>query len=209
METILLIVALLGLIPVFFLIKAKLRKPYRLDLDYKNIFFASFLDPQNSKLDGRLCLVVYVLCLVNDSDEPNTPKSIEMSYRFDDEVNQTESYVVPTGMIPKAAKPAIVLSNGIDNAILMGWQNIRTKLGERDPLNPGGVFYGSAVFLFEPNVKDVRKVDNLKLIVSDYHGNKSVHPITIMEDWFGMLDKGFAVINTTFRTRDDDSIEFE
>ena len=64
MDVFALIVAVLGLIPVIYLIRVKLRKRYKFDLDYENITFASFTNPQNPKLDKRLCLIVYVLRIV-------------------------------------------------------------------------------------------------------------------------------------------------
>lgn len=208
MEVIALIVPVLGLIPIYFLIRAKLRKRYKFDLDYENITFASFSDLQNPKLDKRLCLIIYVLRIVNSSDESNTLKNVILSYRFDGKVYQDESYVVLTGMIPKAGKPAIILSNGLDTVFLMDWHNIRPKLGECEILQPGSVFSGSAVFLFESHVKDMRCIKNLKLIVTDFHGNKSSHPIAIKEDWINSLNKGFEVINKSFTITKDDAIRW-
>jgi hypothetical protein len=207
-----LIIAVLGLlvasIPVYLVARAKLRKKYKFDLDYKNMLFASFLSPENPKQDKRFCLVVYVLRIVNSSEESNTLKEIRLSYRFKRKTFQDESCVVPTSMIPKADKPAIALSNGLANIILMGWDNIRPKLGKYETLQPHGVFSGSAVFLFAPQVNDVRLLKNIQLIVTDFHGTRLSYPIAIQEEWYKPLGDGFAVINKTFTVAKDDTIRW-
>ena len=207
-----LILTVLGLlvatIPVYLLVRARLRKRYKFDLDYKNMLFASFSSPESPKQDKRLCLVVYVLRIVNNSEESNTLKEIRLSYRFERKAFQDESCVVPTSMIPKAGKSAIVLSNGLANIILMGWDNIRPKLGKYETLQPHGVFSGSAVFLFAPQVNDVRLLKNVKLVVTDFHGTKLSYPIAVQEEWHKPLGDGFAVINKTFTVAKDDAIRW-
>jgi len=208
MEYIAIIVAVLSLIPIYFLIRVKIRKRYKFDLDYKNISFATFSSPQNPKLDKRLCLIVYVLRIVNNSDESNTLKSVKLSYRFDGNVFQNQSYVVHTGTTPPSGEPAIITSNGLDTVFLMGWNNIRPKLGKYEMLQPGGVFSGSAVFLFESHVNDLHRVKDLKLIVTDFHGNKSSYPIAIQDDWFNGFNKGFAVIDRAFTVIKDNDFRW-
>jgi hypothetical protein len=174
-----LIVAIIGLVPIYFLVKTKTKKRYKFDLKYGNIFFATFLDSDNRRLDGRLCLVVYALSIVNSSDEPNTLKDIILSYRFGGKRYQTVSYVVPNGKSP-AGEPAIAITNMIDNIILVGWHNARVKLGKNELLQPGCVFSGSAVFLFEPHIIDLHNLRKLTFIVNDYYGHKSAY--TLGED---------------------------
>lgn len=195
MEIALLIIGVLGLIPVLLLINAKCKKRYKFDLDYKQITFASLIVKQNAKLDKHCCLIVYVMRIINNSDKSNTLKNVILSYRFDGKIYQDESYIVPTEMIPKAEKAALVLSNGLDKICLMGWDNIRTKLGKCETLQPGGVFSGSAIFLFKPHIKDVRCIKDIKLIVTNFNEEKSSYPINIIEEWYDILDKGFFVIN--------------
>jgi hypothetical protein len=111
-------------------------------------------------------------------------------------------------MIPKAGKSAIVLSNGLANIVLMGWDNIRPILGKYETLQPHGVFSGSAVFLFDPQVNNARLLKDVKLVVTDFHGTKSSYPITIQEEWYKPLNDGFAIINKTFTVAKDDSIRW-
>jgi hypothetical protein len=208
MEAAALIVAILGLIPVYILVKLKLKKPYELHLNYKNIQVARFSDPQNPKLDGRLCLVVYMLHIANKSYEPTTLKDIILSYHFNGKHYQDDSYGVHTGITPKMRNPAIILSNGEDNVILVGWHNVRSQIGKLEILQPGGVFRGSAVFLFEPQITDIHSIQDLALVISDFSGNRTVHPIAVEEDWLGLLSKGFAVMNRPFTIGEDDSIQW-
>jgi hypothetical protein len=91
---------------------------------------------------------------------------------------------------------------------LMGWHNIRPQLGEYETLQPGGVFSGSAAFLFESHINDLHRVKDLKLVVTDYHGNKSSYPIAIQEEWFKPLNDGFAVINRAFTTTKGKAIQW-
>ena len=212
MDDRILILTVLGLIfaviPVYLLVRSKLRKRYKFDLDYKNMLFASFSNSENPKQDKRLCLVVYVLRIVNNSEESNTLKEIRLSYRFERKAFQDESCVVPTSMISKAGQSAIVLTNGLTNIVLMGWDNIRPKLGKYETLQPHGVFSGSAVFLFDPQVNNVRLLKDVKLVVTDFHGTKSSYPIAVQEEWYKPQSDGFAVINKTFKIAKDDSIRW-
>jgi len=207
MEIISLIIALLGLIPICFLIKGKFKKRYKFNLDYKNITFAKFWKPTNKNLNGRLCLVVNTISIVNGSDESNTLKSIILSYHFNKKKYQTDSYVVDTGKLPKSGEPGIVLTNKESSVVLVGWENARTKLNNREVLNPGGVFSASAIFLFEQHITNAHEIQKLCLIVYDYYGNKSVHPITLQEEWYKFLNSGFLVINEPFMFNEDGSIE--
>jgi len=175
---------LVALIPIYLSVRGKLRKRYKFDLNYNNIFFSSFSAPQAPKIDKCLCLIVYGLRIVNNSDEPHTLKNVIFSYRFEGKKYRAESFVVLTGTIPESGEPAIVTSNGLAAIFLMGWHNIRSQLGEYETLQPGGVFSGSAVFLFESHINDLRRVKDLKLVVTDYHGTKSSYPIAIQEEWF-------------------------
>lgn len=208
-EVIALIVGVVGLLPVYFLVREKLvRKRYTLELDYKNIIITMFSDPQNSKLDGRLCIVFYVLRVVNISDRPTTLKAITISYKHGGHNYQDESYVVPTGVPTKAEKPAIALYNDNDSIVLMNWENVRTKLGEHEALQAYGIFSGSAVFLFEPHIEDIQDIADLSLVVSDFSGYQSVHPLSINSDWLGPFKKGFRVMNRPFIVAGDGSIQW-
>jgi len=209
MEIVILIVSALGLVPVYFLIRAKLRKRYKFDIDYKNITFALFSDPKNPKLDNRLCIIFYFFRIVNNSEESKTLKNVFLSYSFDGKVYQNESYVVHSGIISDVNKPAVLTSNGIDSVFLLDWYNIRTKLGENETIPPGGVFSGSAVFLFESIVSDVHQVKDLKLIITDFHGKKLSYPMAVKDEWFNSFNKGFSVINKSFTTKKDNTIKWD
>jgi hypothetical protein len=206
METLAVIIGALGLIPVVYFIIKKIKKPYKFDFDYKNITFSLFSDPQTPKFDKRFCLIIYFLRIVNNSEESKTLKNILISYRYNNKIYKNESHVIQTGIIPQNNEPAIISSNGIDVIFLMRWHNIRSKLGKNEILHPGGVFSGSAVFLFEPNV-NLEKIKELKLIVIDFTGNKLSYPLEIKDEWFKPINKGFAVINKTFSINPDNSIQ--
>ena len=208
MDIIVLILTAFGLIPVYFLIKTKLRKPYKFDLDYKNITFSLFSDPKNSTLDKRFCFIVYFLRIINNSEESKTLKSINLSYKFNGKVYQTDSIVVQTGIISEAGEPAIVTSNGKEIVFLMRWHNIRPKLVEYKTLSPSSVFLGSAIFLFKSDVNDVHQISDLKLIVLDFRGKKLSYPIDIKKEWFDSINKGFVVVNKPFTITKDKNIQW-
>lgn len=202
-----LIITVIGLIPVLLLIKAKTKKRYKFDLNPGNISFATFRDQNNQRLNGRFCMVVYGLSIVNNSDEPNTLKNIILSYKFDGKRYETDSYGVPIGKSP-SGEPVIAISNMSANIVLVGWHNIREKLGKKEPLQPGCVFSGSAVFLFEPQVTDLHNLEKLAFFMNDYSGHRSTFPLTIKDEWFNTLNAGFKVINKSCTFRDDGSILF-
>lgn len=203
MDIILLIFTVLGGLSGIAYITSKLRKRYKFDLDYKNITFAFFSTSKNSKINERFCLIVYGLRIINNSDKSNTLKNFILSYRLNGKVYKSESHVVQTGIIQKTGKPALMLSNGIDKIILVGWNNIRTKLGEYGTLQPGGVFSGSALFLLEPHVKNIHHIEDLKLIVTNFNGYRTSYPITIKEEWYENLNKRLSVINKVFTVTEE------
>ena len=177
------------------IIKKIRKKQYKFDMDYEDICFSLFSDQNSPKRDMRLCLFVYNLRIVNCSDKPNTLKSIELFYQHDGKRHQTESTIVQTKIEPKSGELVITLWNGIDAILVKPWYNIRQKLGGNETLQPGAVFHGSSIFLFEPCVKDAHSIKTLSLIVRDFHGNESVHPFDIDEGLFVSLNKGFMVMN--------------
>lgn len=209
MEVLILIFTGIGLIPVFFLFRDRYKKRFKLDLDYRNISFSLFHDQQNDKLNNRFCLVVYFLHIVNTSLNSITLKNINLSYCFGGRVYEDESYVVKTGDIPDVDEPNLLTTNGIDTIFLMRWKNLRTEIGKHEVLQPGGVFNGSGVFLFESSVNDLSKISKLKLTISDYNGKKITFPIAIKDSFFTGINKGFAVINRSFRITGDKSIEWK
>lgn len=180
--------ALVGLFAAGQIIWKILKKRYKLDCEYKNIYFATFPDPYGSKNEKCFCLIFYDLHIVNNADRSNTLKNIILSYKFNGKKYQEESHVVHTKETSPTGEPVLVLSHGPNKIHLGSWHNILPKLGERKPLQPGDVFSGSAIFLFESHVKDIRLVKNLELIVTNFNGGKSTLPIPNNEEWFNYLN---------------------
>ena len=207
LEIVALIIAIIGIVPIYFLIKTKAKKRYKFDLNYGNIFFANIWDPDNPRLDGLLCLGIYALSIANGSDEPNTLKDIILTYRYGSKRYQTESYVIPSGQSP-SGEPAIAITNITTNIVMVGWHNVRTKLGKHELLPPGSVFTGSAVFPFESDVTDLHSIRKLMIVVNDYYGNKSAYPLAIDENWFKFLNNGFSIINEPYTLGEDGSVHF-
>jgi hypothetical protein len=209
MEILTLIIAILSLIPIYFLVKGRIKKHYKFDIDYKNITFALFSSPKSPKIDKRYCLIIYVLRIVNNYNEPSTIKDVKLSYKYNGKIFQDESYVVTTGTTPPEGKPAIITSNGQVSLFMMGWDNIRPKLGKHEILQPGGVFSGSAIFLFESQITDLHHVSDLKLTVTDYQGNKLTYKLPINKDWFKLINDRIAVINRAFTVNNDNSFTWK
>jgi hypothetical protein len=192
-----------GFIFAFIKLINLVKSRYKFDLNFKQILFAKFSFEQNQNLNNRICLLVYDLKILNQSDDSQTLKSIDLSYRYNHSNYVIDSYVVSTGKVSNSNNPALVLFNGKANIILMNWNNIRPQLGELIPINHHSVFSGSAVFIFDSVIIDPHLIKNLKLRVTDYHGRKVVFPITFQEEFVKGFNDGFSVLNHSFNISDD------
>lgn len=160
-----------------------------LHFSLENTFLARFVSEQNSK-SGNLCIGFYSLTISNDSIESFTLKEVIFRYVLDEEVHETDSLVVVTGLIQKSLhnEPTrgllVHLSQRNSVIILMEWLNLRSEIAKLKTLRKGSVLSGSAIFILE--IKDFNEVEKLKkteIVVKDYSGNESVHPIDIEKEW--------------------------
>ncbi len=181
-----------GVISVILLaikIKEKTKPRHILDFNTKNTFFARFLN-KNNKKTGNIGIAFYSLKIINVSDQPYTVKDIIFRYDLDGETFSSISFVLQTGIVPSSAKKdvnAIIVNKGIDKLVLMNWDNIRTELGSLDVLQPGGVLSGSAYFVLEfDDIEKLWALENVEIVIIDYSGLESIHPISIQGDWIKM-----------------------
>lgn len=158
-----------------------------LDIDSKNTLFSRYINSGNSK-SGNICLAFYGMTIVNTSDKPFTVKDVILRYTLKGNDYSSISHVVLTGTIytplDKKEKNALIVHNNGNNIVLMGWNNIRTEIGERNILPAGGVLSGSAIFVLETNkIEELAEVTNSELVVTDYSSNESIHPIELLDEW--------------------------
>jgi len=155
-----------------------------LDINAENTLFARFVNKGNKKT-GNIGIVFYNVKIVNISNEPYTVKDVVLRYEFGGEKYSVISNVLLTGIVrAKADVNAIMVEKGANRIIVMGWDNLRTKLSLLKILKPGGVLDGSVYYVLEfDDIEKARTLENVELVVTDYSGLESIHPIDIQEDW--------------------------
>lgn len=167
--------------------KNEVAKHSILDIDSKNTLFSRYINSGNSK-SGNICIAFYGMTIVNASNNPFTVKDVILRYKFKGNDYNSISHVVLTGTIyapldKKKINALIIHSNG-NNIVLMRWDNIRTEIGKRNIIPAGGVLSGSAIFVLETNkIEELAEITNSELVVIDYSGNESIHPIEFLNEW--------------------------
>ncbi len=159
----------------------------KLDFNVNNILFSRFVSKGNKKT-GNIGIAFYSIKIVNISNEPCTVKDVVLRYEFGDKKYSVISNVLITGIIsPSKAKldvNAIIVEMGTDKIIIGNWENLRTKLGLFKILEPGGVLEGSVFYVLEfDDIEKARILENVEIVISDYSGIESIHPIDIQEKW--------------------------
>lgn len=202
------VVGLIGIIQGIWFIRSKLRSPHKIEIDYKNVILAPIETRDGSYPNGKLALGFYVLNIVNRGDSAITLKSIRLKCLVDGKLIDTDSYVTQVGTLQNG-KPALIISNGIDKIVLMGWENIRPKMGQNNVIVPGGVLSGSAAFVICDFDKNAINIGNIKLVLEDYSGNQTTHDVEFRPEWVEQIKKGFRIVNRKFMHTDKEKIQWQ
>lgn len=174
-------------------------------IDTKNTLVARYLSSGSLK-SGNMCIVFYNIKVINSSEEALTVKEVILRYQLNDTTYCADSSVVVTGTmhspLDKKDINCLIVHRSVDQIVLMGWDNLRSEINKYNTLPAAGVLSGSAVFVLETdNLKCVSEIRNVEIIITDYSGNESVHPIDIIDEW---LTNGInSVIEPKNFTRDD------
>lgn len=130
------------------------------------------------------------LKIVNISEESITIKDVKIEYTYKDKTYSEISNVLITGSVfshfKKCYEDAIIiyLKTKRDLIVVSGWNNLRTEISKHKLIEPSGIIEGSALFLLDfKDMNEVRKIQNLRIAISDYSNATSVHLIEIKEEW--------------------------
>ena len=91
---------------------------------------------------------------------------------------------------------------------ISNWLNINERIMSKEVLSSGGIFSGSAVFIVEEQISNLQDILELRLVISDYLGNKSIRVIRIDQSMFIGSQKRFRVIDKEFTENKNQKIEF-
>nr|WP_298930967.1 hypothetical protein [uncultured Allomuricauda sp.] len=157
-----------------------------LEIDSENTLLCKYMD--GGKMNGHIALLFYGLKIVNASENSFTIKDVKLEYTYNSKKYSVISNVVITGTVfsPQTKKDLDSLIVYVDNVqvVIMGWENIRTKIGEHPIIEKNGVLSGSALFLLEfKEIQEIRKIDDFQITISDHSKKYSKHPIKIEEEW--------------------------
>jgi hypothetical protein len=88
------VVGVITLIPVIWFIRSKLRRPHKIEIDYKNVILAPIETRDGSYPNGKLALGFCVLNIVNRGDSAITLKSIRLKCLVDGKLVDTDSKII-------------------------------------------------------------------------------------------------------------------
>jgi len=207
MEYLGIIIGVLALIPVYFFIRDRFfRKGHKVDIEIKNTFFALFQCDEH-KFNGAMGMGFYDMKITNTSNQPFTVKKVILKYQLDGKIYETDSFTINTGKLPDGCEAAI-LSNDIDNIILMGWFNLRAEIAKHQRLSQGQVMATSAYFILEANEEQFDRIEDIELVIYDYRDKKSSLKLKIQENWKDNVRKGFKILNRRFNVDTNSKINF-
>lgn len=157
-----------------------------LEIDSENTLLCTYAG--DGKKNGHIVLLFYKLKIVNASDDSFTLKDIRLEYSHNSQKQSIISTGLTTGTVycPHAKKNLDSLILYLNNAqfILMGWENIASKIKQDQILQKNAVFTGSASFILDfKNIEDIRTINDFNIVISDYSKNYSKHPVVIEEKW--------------------------
>nr|WP_321237200.1 hypothetical protein [uncultured Psychroserpens sp.] len=176
-----------------FELKTKYKKPNELDkkhsfleVDSKNTIISKYMG--GGLMKGHICILFYGLKIVNASQDSFTIKDFKLEYTLNSKKKSIISNNVITGNVYSdlEKKQLDCLIVYLDNAqiVLMGWENIRIRIGELQILQKNGVLSGSALFILDiKDIDDIRNIKDLAIVVSDYSNNHSKHKVEIDNEW--------------------------
>lgn len=197
-----------GIIQGILFIQSKLRSPHKIEIDYKNVILAPIETRDGSYPNGKLALGFYLLNIVNRGDSAITLKSIRLKCFVDGKLVDTDSYVTQVGTL-QDGRPALIMSDGIDRIMLIGWENIRSKMGQDNVTVAGGVLSGSAAYVICDFDKNAINISKVKLILEDYSGNRTTHDVAFRPEWVDQIKKGYRIINRQFTHTDKEGIQWQ
>jgi len=147
-------------------------------------------DGQKQELSNQIAIALYQLAIINNTRKNKTIKDFKLAYKYEDTVFYAKSIYVQVGdedalvwySPPKSPRPIVI----------MNWKNIQSKIYEFPSIEPGGVIYGSTLFVLDKcNINDKHLLSNIKFIITDFEGKKYKTKFTIKDDYLGFYNKGY------------------
>jgi hypothetical protein len=90
----------------------------------------------------------------------------------------------------------------------MRWNNIREVIGERRPVDPGGVLTASAFFPLPISSRNyVSRLRDLQIVVADFQGRESIYDLTILDEWV-TTHPNALILNRSFRADGEGNVSF-
>lgn len=176
-------------------------------VEFKEVFFAKF-DSPGSANNGNWGLAFYPIEIINSTPSPFTIKNLYLRFTVDGKTYSEDSVVILTATIysplPKQQTNVAIVTMNQAMLNLMNWNNFKVRINELNIINPGGLISGSAYFVL--NIKEFEQLKFIKtveLVLADYLGGESVHPIQIENK---MIDQS---VNMILHNRKETISQFE
>lgn len=152
-----------------------------------NTLFVNYTENSYSE-KSKVGLVLYSMQLTNTSQNGFKIKQMYLEYKIKGKVIQADLKSIPADYEKsplykdKISYVKILCKNPDRYIVLQGWENFSSQNSKY--LAKGDVLSFSSFFLFKlKSYNELQNIENLKLIINDYSGNKVDHQVEIQQKW--------------------------
>ncbi|WP_010665268.1 hypothetical protein [Marinilabilia salmonicolor] len=154
-----------------------------INLNPANTIFCYYINDKNKKL---VTVLFYDLQIVNKSDKPFTIKEVQIEYYFQGEKIVANPFYLFTiseySPHEKKKVDTLIVHTPMGKIGYYHWNNIQQEIAKNNILSSGGILRASCSFILNINsVEKASQIKHLKVIIKDYNGDKTKHPVFIQE----------------------------
>lgn len=173
-----------------------------LHINTANTIICNYRTVKQAK-EKLFALILYDLKISNDSESNCSVKDVKIEYAYQNQFKQSDSIVVVTGSVYspqiKSQVESILIKRPTDEIVLMDWYNLKQVIANSNILISGGIMRGSCLFILElKSIEDIKEIENLNLVITDYRGNQSKHLLKIQNDWWQPWRKSYVEYDNSY-----------
>lgn len=163
-------------------------KAHRIDINQADVFVAKFIREGNL-LSGNFGIGFWDIAITNSSPQNLTIKDVRFRYEFGRKKYEADRMYLTTADKGFSKSAISLLKKSGDTIVVSGWHNLSAVLETGQVVIPGAVVKGSAFYVLEVrDLKDLVNLGNMMLVVRDFSGGESFHPVTVSPDVMALAD---------------------
>jgi len=136
-----------------------------------------FVTVMGGHLSGRVGFVIDDLAVANKSQQSTTLKEVMLLYKRHGIEGEVLSGAIPVSSLNSNLESVILLYTTNSYLFCRGWTDIRSVISRMEVKPSGGVWRGSAAFIFKDAIKSADEISDLRLRVKDYLNREEIVPL--------------------------------